>query len=130
MKCLMQLAHKLGQAYVFYETVATLKHQKHTFIECMPVPQDVHPVLPGTFRQEILSVETEWSQNRKLIDFSSARPFRRAMVPQLPYFMVQWDYKGEKGYGHVIEEGENNMDADGDDYGFAEGQRSGGAFPK
>lgn len=25
------------------------------------------------------------------------------MVPNLPYFMVQFDYKGEKGYGHVIE---------------------------
>ena len=48
--------------------------------------------------------ETEWSQHKKLIDFS-ARPggFRRAMVPNLPYFMVQFDYKGEKGYGHVIE---------------------------
>ena len=25
------------------------------------------------------------------------------MVKELPYFMVQFDYKGEKGYGHVIE---------------------------
>jgi len=25
------------------------------------------------------------------------------MVPNLPYFMVQFDHKGEKGYGHVIE---------------------------
>ena len=29
--------------------------------------------------------------------------FRHAMVPNLPYFMVQWDHKGEKGFGHVIE---------------------------
>jgi hypothetical protein len=25
------------------------------------------------------------------------------MVSQLPYFMIQWDFRGEKGFGHVIE---------------------------
>lgn len=49
-----------------------------------------------------MTVENEWSQHQKLIDFTR-RPFRKAMVANLPYFMVQWDYKGEKGYGHVIE---------------------------
>jgi len=55
-------------------------------------------------QESILQSEGEWSQHRKLIEFS-ARPggFRRAMVPNLPYFMVQFDHKGEKGYGHVIE---------------------------
>ena len=73
--------------------------------------------------------ETEWSQHKKLIDFS-VRPggFRRAMVPNLPYFMVQFDYKGEKGYGHVIEgtsEASGNGDEDVD-----EGEKGGGAFPR
>ena len=61
--------------------------------------------------------EAEWSQNKKLIDFGARRGgFRRAMVPNLPYFMVQFDYKGEKGYGHVIEgtgEAADAGDADG-----------------
>lgn len=50
------------------------------------------------------------------------------MVPNLPYFMVQFDHKGEKGYGHVIEgtggaieEGEEGMD---------EGEKGGGDFPR
>ena len=73
--------------------------------------------------------ETEWSQHKKLIDFS-ARPggFRRAMVPNLPYFMVQFDYKGEKGYGHVIEgtsEASGNGEEDVD-----EGEKGGGEFPR
>ena len=57
--------------------------------------------------------EAEWSQHKKLIDFTT-RPggFRRMMVPNLPYFMVQFDYKGEKGYGHVIE---GSGDAAGDE---------------
>ena len=56
------------------------------------------------------------------------------MVPNLPYFMVQWDYKGEKGYGHVIE-GVDDASGRGegeDDMGGAvdEGEKGGGEFPK
>jgi len=34
------------------------------------------------------------------------------MVPNLPYFMVQFDHKGEKGYGHVIEGSDKGGDED------------------
>lgn len=48
------------------------------------------------------------------------------MVPNLPYFMVQFDHKGEKGYGHVIE----GSDAvDGEDP-TEEGEKGGGDFPR
>lgn len=49
------------------------------------------------------------------------------MVPNLPYFMVQFDYKGEKGYGHVIE-GEGEGVENEDD--FDEGAKGGGEFPR
>ena len=73
--------------------------------------------------------EAEWSQHKKLIDFS-ARPggFRRAMVPNLPYLMVQFDYKGEKGYGHVIE-GTSEVSGNGDE-DVDEGEKGGGEFPR
>lgn len=79
-------------------------------------------------QESILASEAEWSQHKKLIDFS-ARPggFRRAMVPNLPYFAIQFDYKGEKGYGHVIEGGAT---ADGDEEGVEEGEKGAGEFPK
>ena len=72
--------------------------------------------------------EAEWSQHKKLIDFTT-RPggFRRMMVPNLPYFMVQFDYKGEKGYGHVIE---GSGDVAGDEEGLDEGEKGGGDFPR
>jgi hypothetical protein len=75
--------------------------------------------------------EMEWSQHKKLINFS-ARPggFRRSMVPNLPYFMVQFDYKGETGYGHVIEgvgDAAGGGDADG---AIDEGEKGGGEFPR
>ena len=55
------------------------------------------------------------------------------MVPNLPYFMVQWDYKGEQGYGHIIEGTDDapGKGMDDDDSGMVhEGDTGGGEFPK
>ncbi|KAF5315447.1 hypothetical protein D9619_007008 [Psilocybe cf. subviscida] len=128
MKCLMRMFAEDDKGVVFFETVLSLRKQKHTYIECLPVPWELYDLLPGYFKESILSSEAEWSQHRKLIDFS-ARPggFRRAMVPNLPYFMVQFDHKGEKGYGHVIEGAAEAHDED--EQGMAEGEKGGGEFP-
>lgn len=113
MKCLMRMHAKENKGVIFYETILSFRQQRHTYIEAVPVPFDQFQDLPAYFRESILSSESEWSQHKKLIDFS-ARPggFRRALVSNLPYFAVMWDYKGEKGYGHVIE-------GDGDNAGRA-----------
>ena len=138
----MRMFAEEDQGVVFFETVISLKKQKHTCIECVPMPWSQFDLIPGYFKvrmvfvflspelirfqESILSSEAEWSQHKKLIDFS-ARPggFRRAMVPNLPYFMVQFDYKGEKGYGHVIEGAADAQDEDG----LEEGEKGGGEFP-
>ena len=53
------------------------------------------------------------------------------MVPNLPYFMVQFDYKGEKGYGHVIEGTSEAANAgDEEDGNIDEGEKGGGEFPR
>lgn len=65
------------------------------------------------------------------------------MVPNLPYFMVQFDYKGEKGYGHVIESegggksknkvgyGLEGDDEEDDVLGMeGTGEKGGGEFPR
>ncbi|KAI0648000.1 CwfJ C-terminus 1-domain-containing protein-like protein [Trametes meyenii] len=129
MKCLMRMYAEEDKGVVFYETVLTIKAQKHTCIECVPVPWEQFELIPGYFKESILMSETEWSQHKKLIDFS-ARPggFRRAMVPNLPYFMVQFDYKGEKGYGHVIE-GTSEASGNGEE-DIDEGEKGGGEFPR
>jgi len=53
-------------------------------------------------------------------------------VPNLPYFMVQWDYRGEKGYGHVIEGSGDAPDLHGEEGEGAQddGDKGGGDFPK
>ncbi|KAK6905425.1 hypothetical protein I203_106254 [Kwoniella mangroviensis CBS 8507] len=104
MKCLMRMHAQTNHGVIFFETVLSFKYQKHTYIEAIPVPYETFQDLPAYFRESIMASEGEWTQHKKIIDFST-RPggFRRMMVPNLPYFMCQWDYKGEKGYGHVIE---------------------------
>ncbi|KAJ9120826.1 hypothetical protein QFC22_002760 [Naganishia vaughanmartiniae] len=134
MKCLMQMFAKENKGVIFFETVISLKHQKHSFIEAIPLPANQFADAPAYFRESILASESEWSQHKKLIDFSE-RPggFRRAMVPNLPYFMVQWDHKGEQGYGHVIEGTDDAPGGgmDDEDSGMVhEGDTGGGEFPK
>ncbi|TIA99398.1 hypothetical protein E3P92_02420 [Wallemia ichthyophaga] len=102
MKCLMQTFASQNRGVVFYETVLSIRAQLHTAIEAVPVPADIYQVLPGYFHESILAIESEWTQHKKLINFQE-REFRRALVPNLPYFAIMWDYKGNAGYGHVIE---------------------------
>ncbi|CAD6892980.1 unnamed protein product [Tilletia laevis] len=52
------------------------------------------------------------------------------MVPQLPYFAVQWDYKGFQGYGKVIEGVDANQgEKGGEEFALEETGTSGGDFP-
>lgn len=52
------------------------------------------------------------------------------MVPNLPYFMIQFDYKGERGYGHVIEGTGESAALGEEDGALDEGEKGGGKFPK
>lgn len=127
----MRMFAEDDKGVVFYETVINLKHQKHTCIECVPLPWTQFEELPGYFHESILMSETEWSQHQKLIDFGKRKGgFRRAMVPNLPYFMVQFDYKGQKGYGHVIEGTSEAADVGAEDGAIDEGAKGGGEFPR
>ncbi|KAJ3095993.1 hypothetical protein HDU97_006321 [Phlyctochytrium planicorne] len=104
MKCLIQMHWELGNGVIFIEQVINLKWHNHTFIECIPVPQDKFELAPAYFKEAILSSEEEWSQHRKLID-TEKNGFRRSLTKELPYFHVWFDPK--RGYGHVIEEGKS-----------------------
>ena len=104
MKCLLRMAISRNQSMVFFETVMSVRDQKHTYIEAVPIPNDIFAQVPAYFYSGLSEVESEWSDHKQVITFSEQRPFQHSMVSRLPYFMVQWDYKGQRGYGHVIEE--------------------------
>ena len=53
MKSLMQMYAEEDKGVVFYETVISLKWQKHSVIECVPVPWEHFDVLPGYFKVRV-----------------------------------------------------------------------------
>jgi hypothetical protein len=53
MKSLMRMYAEEDKGVVFYETVITLKWQKHSVIECVPVPWEQFDVLPGYFKVRV-----------------------------------------------------------------------------
>jgi hypothetical protein len=89
-----------GLGMLFMETVIDLKAQKHTVIECIPIPLEVATDAPAYFKESLLAAESEWSQHRKVI--VTDKGFRRSLVKNLPYFHVWFD--PNRGVGHVIEE--------------------------
>jgi hypothetical protein len=50
MKCLIRMYDAEDKGVVFYETVISLRWQKHTYIECVPVPYQHYDELPGYFK--------------------------------------------------------------------------------
>ena len=102
-KCLVQLAGAQNRRAVFFESVLSLRAQLHSVIEAVLLPADAMSLVPGVFKQSLRSVGGEFSTHAKVIEFSATRPFRNALVPNLPYFAVTWDYRWSSGYGHVIE---------------------------
>ncbi|GAA5822164.1 hypothetical protein JCM3770_005071 [Rhodotorula araucariae] len=132
MKTLMQMFAAEDKGVVFFETIISHKWQKHSYIEAIPVPFDLFDQLPIYFSEAINTSEAEWSQHKKLISFTPARPFRRSLVPNLPYFAVQFDYKGEKGFGHIIEgiDDAPDRDLDGEERRGEFGEQGQGEFPK
>jgi hypothetical protein len=99
MKCLIQMSHSEDRGILFLETVISFRHQRHSVIECIPLPWDISQDAPAFFREGILSISGEWAQNKKIID--TAEGFRNKMVKELPYFHVWFNANG--GMGHVIE---------------------------
>lgn len=58
MKCLMRMFSEEDQGVVFFETVISLKKQRHTCIECVPMPWSQFDLIPGYFkvRMDFLSL--------------------------------------------------------------------------
>jgi len=46
----MRMFAEEDKGVVFFETVLSLKKQKHTYIECIPVPWEQFDLLPGYFK--------------------------------------------------------------------------------
>ncbi|PIA18310.1 hypothetical protein COEREDRAFT_59469 [Coemansia reversa NRRL 1564] len=109
MKSLMHMFAGRRQGVVFMETVLSVQPSRagHCMIECIPLPIDKAADAAGYFKEALLSLGDEWSQNRKVIDTRLKAAairrggFRNTMTSRLAYFHVWFDPHG--GIGHVIE---------------------------
>jgi hypothetical protein len=50
MKCLMRMFAEQDKGVIFYETVINLKWQKHSYIECVPLPWEQFEDIPQYFK--------------------------------------------------------------------------------
>ena len=69
MKCLIRMAAAQGCSMVFFETVLSLKAQKHTYLEAVPIPNDIFDEIPAYFKTALMEVESEWSDHAQVISF-------------------------------------------------------------
>ncbi|KAL4230580.1 hypothetical protein ACF0H5_010958 [Mactra antiquata] len=86
---------------VFMETSMKLKQFPHMCIECVPMDKEVGDLAPIYFKKAIQESESEWSQNKKVVDLSQ-KDIRHSVPKGFPYFAV--DFGDEGGFAHVIED--------------------------
>ncbi|XP_043201873.1 CWF19-like protein 2 isoform X2 [Amphibalanus amphitrite] len=89
------------QDVIFFESALKLQTHPHTVLHCVPVPRETGDLAPIYFKKALEESETEWSQNKKVVDLRG-RDVRRAIPKGLPYFFV--DFGMQPGFAHVVED--------------------------
>ncbi|XP_059610781.1 CWF19-like protein 2 homolog [Phlebotomus argentipes] len=88
---------------VFYEIANKLHRRPHVAIHC--IPSSGFELAPFYFKKAIQESESEWAQNRQLVDLKKEnKSLRRAIPRGLPYFWVS--FTEHAGFAHVIEDEE------------------------
>ncbi|XP_071847818.1 CWF19-like protein 2 isoform X2 [Apostichopus japonicus] len=100
-KGLTKMFEDQGKDAVFIEYSSSGKTQRHMCLECIPVPNELGEMGPIFFKKAIQESETEWSQNKKLID-TRKKDIRHSVPKGFPYFSVDFGLDG--GFAHVIED--------------------------
>lgn len=100
-KGLTRMFEEMEKDTIFMETAISFRYHPHTVIECIPVPVDIGNLAPMYFKKAILECESEWAQNKKLVDLSK-KGLRNSVPRGLPYFSVDFGLQG--GFAHVIED--------------------------
>ncbi|XP_022098963.1 CWF19-like protein 2 [Acanthaster planci] len=86
---------------VFLETCMNPRGYRHMVMECVPLPKDIGDMAPIYFKKAIQESESEWSQNKKLVD-TRKKDIRKSIPRGFPYFSVDFGLDG--GFAHVIED--------------------------
>ncbi|XP_072040204.1 CWF19-like protein 2 isoform X2 [Amphiura filiformis] len=100
-KGLTKMFEDHDQDAIFLETCMNPKKQRHMCIECVPVPKETGDLAPIYFKKAIQESESEWMQNKKLIDTRN-KGLRKSVPTGFPYFSVDFGLDG--GFAHIIED--------------------------
>ena len=100
-KGLTRMFSDLDMDVVFTESYMSATKKSHMYIECIPMPKEEGSMAPMYFKKAIQESDTEWSENKKLID-TRQKGVRKSIPGGLPYFYVDFGLDG--GYAHIIED--------------------------
>ncbi|XP_043475298.1 CWF19-like protein 2 [Leptopilina heterotoma] len=85
---------------VFFEVAMNFHSYHHMQVICVPLSLDEGNLAPMYFKKALLECESEWSNNKKIVDLKE-KDIQRAIPKGLPYFEV--DFGNHSGFAHVIE---------------------------
>lgn len=102
-KALTRMYAARKQDVIFFETVKYMHRHPHMVIHCIPGKD--FELAPFYFKKAIQESESEWAQNKQLVNLSRDRDVRRSIPKGLPYFWVQFGM--DTGFAHVIEDQES-----------------------
>lgn len=75
----MRMYAEEDKGIVFFETILSLRKQKHTFIECIPVPWEQFDLLPGYFKVWCMYALTSETKPRLRSPYFRPRPNGRSI---------------------------------------------------
>ena len=99
-KFLQRMYADNGLEAVFMETARQFKKQRHTMVECIPLPKELAEDAPFYFSKEMTDSGSQWSSNPKLIHCRE-KGLRRSIPDNFEYFYVE--FATGDAFAHVIE---------------------------
>jgi len=100
-KCLMRMFHEENRGVVFLEMTSEPKKQRHTYVECIPLPADLAQDTPIYFKKALSESDELWSQHAKIIE-TKGKGLQRSVAKGFSYFYVEFGL--DDGYVHVVED--------------------------
>ncbi|KAA6403289.1 MAG: putative cwfJ family protein [Streblomastix strix] len=74
----------------------------HCVIDCIPIDPSFSKQAPAYYKKELSEAESDWTDNKSIINIPKGKLLRNCIPKQLPFFHVE--FADGTGYGHIIED--------------------------
>lgn len=104
--CTSRMFERQGKSCLFLETACHFSHNPHAHIEVVPIKAGKEVEAKMYFTNALSQADEEWSQHKKIIQFSVEKPLSKCIPQQFQYISVEWEDKeeGRRGLAHIIED--------------------------